>query len=352
VRHLGNRLRSWIYRQRSSGVSTTALVTRDLPRMLIRKGFNASLQPINRCSTVLNDRTYAARVGDALGRDSSTPYVVVVVPRILHYLIPCLALAEKHVSVVLVINGACPWETEILARQFPRLPRMALSPVKGSLLPHGLVLDILLRHADRDFVLLDPDLFVFNPSVLAQLERAEREIAVGAFGFTNRAAALTFPTTHLLALDVPAVQGLMARHRIRPVVYGRTPRRLVEPLGTLGIGDHNFVKEYLRVYDPMNLILAMAVYDGFRMRVLNVDDADVFHVGGVSYLERNARLDYFNLKLLALPFARSFADRYRSSLTGPLTMNEARARVQPASVLESIDRTIDQLARVVAERAR
>jgi len=315
--------------------------------MLIRNCREALLQPLNRCSTAGHDKRYATAVREALGRDGATPYVVVAVPQILHYLIPTLALATRHAPVVLVLNGVRPWEVEILCRRFPGLPTITLSPVGRSMLPHGLVLDILLRHAERDFVLLDPDLFIFDPSLLAGLERGQGEIAVGAYGFTNRAAGLTFPTTHLLALDVAAVRGLMKRHRIRPLIYAKTPRHLVRPLGTLGLGDHNFVKEYLRVYDPMNLILAMAVHDGYRMRVLNADDTDLFHVGGVSYLERNARLDYFHLRLLALPFAASFAERYRSSLTGATSVEQARAGVEPAAVLQSIDRTVEALAQAV-----
>jgi hypothetical protein len=344
-------LSAWIRRQRASGVAPTTLLTRELPRMLARKGSNAVLQPINRCATALRHHAYRDRVRAGLAQATTAPHVVVVVPRILHYVIPCLALAVRHVSVTLVLNGTRPWEDEILARRFPHLPTIRLSPVKGSLLPHGTVLDIVLRHAQRNLVLLDPDLFVFDPAVFARLEPAAGEIAVGAFGVTNRAAARTFPTTHLLALDVPAVQALMTRHRIRPVIYRRTPRHLVEPLGKLGFGDHNFVKEYLRCYDPLNLVLAMAVHDGFETRVLNADEEGVVHVGGVSYLERNVVLDYFNLKLLELPFARPFAERYRPLLVGSRSAEQLRADTPATHVLDSIDRTIDRLTDALAQGA-
>jgi hypothetical protein len=254
------------------------------------------------------------------------------------------------VPVVLVLNGIRSWEEEILRQRHPNVPTVKLRPIRGSKLSHGRVLDILLRHANGNFVLLDPDVFVFDHDVFAQLELREGEIAAGAYGYTNSRVALTFPTTNLLALDVPAIKQLMVRHRIRPVIYTRTPRHLVEPLGSLGLGDGSFVKEHLPYYDTLNLVLAMAVHDGYRMRVLDCDASDVFHVGGVSYLDRHITLDYFNARLLALPYARSFADRYRRSLTRSLELEAARARILgecAGDFLDGLDCKIDRLAEVL-----
>jgi len=346
VLRIGNRFRSWM-RRRQAGGATPAALAGELPRMLIGKGTDAVLQAMNRLMLPLRDGSYGARVAEVLTGHEKTPCVLVAVPNILHYVIPCLALATKHVPVVLVLNGTRPWEEEILARGYPDVPTIKLRPVMGSMLPHGSVMDILLRHATGNFVLLDPDMFVFEPGVFAQLDLGETEIAAGAYGFTNSRAALTFPTTHLLALNVPAIKELMARHRIRPVIYTKTPAHLVEPLGSLGLGDHNFVKEYLPYYDPLNLILAMAVHDGYRVRVLDRDDNDAFHVGGVSYLDRNITLDYFNARLLALPFARPFADRYRRSLPGTADLETARARFvddRAREFLSGIDRIVDRIA--------
>ena len=165
-------------------------------------------------------------------------------------------------------------------------------------------------------------------------------------------AVLTFPTTHLLALDVPVIQELMATYHIRPVIYTRTPQHLVEPLGSLGLGDHNLPKDYLSFYDPLNLILAMAAYDGLQRRILNRDEAAVYHVGGVSYLEENVTLDYFNARLLDQPFAGPFRDRYRKPLFGTRDPASARERAVTGGAekfLEGIDRTIDRIADVMSQ---
>ena len=142
----------------------------------------------------------------------------------------------------------------------------------------------------------------------------------------------------------------MERHGINALIHRRTPAHLVEPLQSIGVGDDNFLKDYLPYYDPFNLLLAMALVEGHKVRVLRRDEDDVFHVGGVSYLEENIHLDYFNLRFLALPFASEFADRYRRHLVGSLSLPEARARFVAqgrAEVLERLDRRLDRLATAV-----
>ncbi len=343
------RFLSWVLRRQAGG-ATASGVLRELPRKLYHKGSDAILQWMNRLAVRRHDEMYGARLDRVLAQSDANPCVLVLVPRILHYVIPCLTLARRRVAVVVVCNGARPWEVEALAQRFPDIPMLDLRPVRGSMMPHGVVLDLLLRHATRSFALLDPDLFVFDPDVFDELNLRRGEVACGAFGFTNPRSGLVFPTTHLLALDVPVIQELMATYHIRPIIYDRTPQHLVEPLGSLGLGDHNFPKHYLSFYDPLNLILAMAAYDGLQQRILHRDESAVYHVGGVSYLEQNVTLDYFNARLLDQPFARSFRERYRKPLFGTRDPAAARERVVRGGaekLLEGIDRTIERVAEVM-----
>jgi hypothetical protein len=346
----GERFRSWAGRRRAGGASASGVV-RELPGKLLRKGSDAVLQGINRLAAPLYDKSCGMQLERILAQSGNDPYVLVLVPRILHYVIPCLTLARRRVPVVVVCNGAWDWEIEALQQRFPGIPLLPLRPVRGSMLPHGVVLDLLLRHATRNFTLLDPDLLVFDPDVFDELKLRDGEIACGAYGFTNSRASLTFPTTHLLALDVPRVRELMASHDIRPVIYNRTPPHLVEPLRSLGLGDHNFPKDYLSFYDPLNLLLAMAAYEGLKLRVLHREEAAVYHVGGVSYLEQNVTLDYFNARLMEQPFAKSFRERYRRPLFGsrdPASAREWAVNGGAEKHLEGIDRTVERIAEVLS----
>jgi hypothetical protein len=347
---IGERLRLWARRRREGGASVTG-VALELPRLLARKGSNLVLQQVNR----VRGRAYQTRYGSDLRRAfdgaGKNPYTMVVVPGILHYVIPCLTFVARHVPVVLLGNGTRRWEDELLEQRFPDARMVKLHPVKGSLLPHGDVLDLVLRYATRSLTLLDPDLFVFNPDVFAEMRLRDGEAACGAFGFVNRKAALVFPTTHLLTLNLGCVQELMARYRIGPAIYGSTPPHLIEPLGRIGLGDRNYPKEYLSFFDPLTLILALAAHDGLALRVLNRGDADVFHVGGVSYLDQNVILDFVNARLLDLPFARPLRDRYGGPRSGTANPEEARRRAIEAGAegsLTAVDRAIDRIADTMA----
>jgi hypothetical protein len=95
--------------------------------------------------------------------------------------------------------------------------------------------------------------------------------------------------------------------------------------------------------------MAAAVYDGYRMRVLDTGREDVFHVGGVSYFNEGAQLDYINVRLLALPYARAFAKRYGGLVVPSLEPQEARQRLvaeRGAQAVERIDRLVDRLAEI------
>jgi hypothetical protein len=348
VRGIIGRAAAWTRRRRRHDWSWSALLLRELPAQVARKGTRAALDAVNRVAvTPRRAPAWGAELRQALARAGAGAHVLVAVPGLLQFAIPCLALATRRVGVIVVHNGTRPWEADLLRERFPALPVVHLRPAWRSILPHGVVLDVLLRHADRELALLDPDLFAFEPTVFDRLALAPGEIAAGAFGFTNRRSGLTFPTTHLLRLDPLALQALMERHRVGATIYRRTPPALVPPLRSIGIGDHNFVKDYLAYYDPLNLLLAIAVHDGHRLRVAGVEEHEAVHVGGVSYADRGGHLDHFNARLLELPFARPFAARYRASLGVPASAAASRARLVEhgaTAIAEWIDRTVDRLA--------
>jgi hypothetical protein len=271
----------------------------------------------------------------------------VVVPDLLHFVVPAVELARTHVPVVLVLNGARSWEAQHLGGTFPEVPTIRLRTLPRRSMSHGQIIDLLLRSADRDVVLHDPDLYVFDPAVYRELRLAPGELAAGPFGILNRRSGLSFLTTPLLALSGSAVQDLMARHAIGPGVYRKTPSRLAPALRARGIDETNFPKDYLPRYDPLDLLMAVGILEGLRLRELSFGDDAVFHVGGVSYLRDNYRLDYVHQRFLELSAARAFASRYRPRLGGRKALEDLRSRFLAdgaGAALERIDALIDRLA--------
>jgi hypothetical protein len=297
-------------------------------------------------------KRFADSFRDAVRRTGEPPYFVVAVPGILHFLAPCLRLAKRHVSPVLVLNGLPRWEEQVLAEDFPAVPRVRLPvPTGFGLLAHGLVVELILRFTDGEVRLHDPDLYVFDPSVYRELSLGDREVAVGAFGVRNERTGVTFPTTHLLALRALELREILRRRRIGAGRYRRTPRRVAADLSRLGFGNHNFPKSYLPYYDVLHLSLAVAVAEGWTLRSLDAGDTRALHIGGVSYLTKNYHLDYLNHRFLALPTSARFAEAYRPMLRGQ-GVEEARGRFQGPGAEANLRRIDAALERLTTEIAR
>jgi hypothetical protein len=348
LRSIRDRVKWWFERRRARGESVAGLVFVELPAKLVAKAVDGARQVANRALTTIHGGSYVQRIREVLGEGAGdAPLVLVAVPGILHYIVPCLSLVQGR-SVVVVANGLASWEERILADRFPGVSTVRLKTVGRSMLSHGVVLDLLLRNAGRRFTLLDPDLFLFDPDALDRLVPDGEEIAVGGFGFVNPATSLEFPTTHLLSLDVPAIRDVMERQGIGATIYFETPPHLVELLAGVGLGDHNVVKEHVGYYDPINLIFAVALAEGRRFRVLGLGDEAAIHVGGVTYGERTAVLDYLSARLLELPCAASFAERYRALLGVSTADTKARLALAPEAV-DWADRIVARLAAACTE---
>jgi hypothetical protein len=297
-------------------------------------------------------RAWNAALGAELDRVRGRPFFLIALPGSLHTVLPCIALAGRRVPVVVIGNGLRAWEAELVRQAGARY--LALPTVAGAVAPHGLVLRILLDGVDRPFALHDPDLFVFRPRLYDDLEPRDGEAATGVYGFTNASASLTFPTTHLLAVDAAAVRAVCRKHAVTPEVYRRTPARLREPLASVGIGEHNFPKTHLKFYDVFTLVWTLVLCEGGRIRVLTSPaDPDVLHIGGMSYDRDNPRLRYVHARFLALPIAEPVRERYWPALVGKGTTLEQLERglagAPWARDLRAVDAGMDRLASVLHE---
>lgn len=213
-------------------------------------------------------------------------YFVIAVPRSLGLLEPCLKLVRDHVPLALIVNGLPAAEETALARLAPEAPRFRLSTVPGSWWEHGAVLDLLTDAVARPFGLLDHDCFVLDPSILDDLHPGDGELlaAPDAVGFwrLNEASGLRFPRTHLLMLNAPAVREIRRRYRISCRKATRTPCALREPLGRLGLGDHNFPPSPMRFWDTLQLVMAAGLAAGLRWRFQPVPEGSLVHFGGAT----------------------------------------------------------------------
>ena len=173
------RIRQWLQIERAQGASVWAAIFWKLPRRVLGKLTLSIYHRVYRWLFLpVMKGQYQASLHDALDRASALPFVVIAVPGTLHYLVPCLTLAARHVPLVLVTNGLARWEERYLRERFPSIPVVHLHTLPGTMLRHGLVIDLIVKLADRDLALHDPDLYVFDPEVYAALAPAGPELAV------------------------------------------------------------------------------------------------------------------------------------------------------------------------------
>ena len=237
-------------------------------------------------------------------------FYIIVMPNTLHFLVPCLGLIPSDVNVALLLNGAARWEEEYLRRRFEHRPIFRLRTMFRSSLAHGRVLNMLFDYHEVNFGIIDHDLYIFNKDTFGQLTFEDGQCAIGAFRIHNEKANIEFPTTHFMFFNMKLIRMVRSKYKIGAHMYRRIPRQATEGLRSLNLGYHNFPKDYLSVFDTMNLLLAMALFEGFSFRFIEGGPGDFFHIGGTSTIGGELHRQFIGLKFLEMAQDEEIRERY------------------------------------------
>lgn len=326
---------------------------------LYRLPITAWLRLYSRLATSINGRVLNKginyrRFRGFQRRSASTPgrhFYVIVMPRMLHFLVPCLELLPSDLRVDLLVNGAAGWEQRILAERFPHMDQLKLATLPGSSLSHGDMLNLMLENQTGEFGILDHDMYVFDPSLFDQLRFQENECMLGVdVGFSPR-TGLYYPLTHFLYFNTPLLQGLMQGYGVAAGIYPSAPERLEERLKAIGLGPGVYLKQYHDYFDTLHLLLCLAYSEGMRIRILEPKlDDDIYHVGGTSLGTHHTKaLDqlYLHACFLELHRGTEIGRRYHylvAPLHDPATI---RSRLpdtpRTAHLIETTDRLMKRL---------
>jgi len=342
------RLQTWYRKERGKGIGLFAILVYMLPRILAVKAYR-------QLATVANDQivdrfcnqkrfiefqtTQQHKLGDH--------FYTIVMPNILHFLVPSLKLIPRKVDVFLILNGTANWEENYLRKNFKGYPIFKLNNFPYSSMSHGTVLNLLLRNNDSNFGIIDHDLFLFNPQIFDDLSFKKDECVIGAFKLKNTKAQLSFPTTHFMFFNIKRIHRIMTTYEIDARQYKNIPRRLENKLAELKIGHQNYLKEYLNYFDTFNLIMAMAFYEKLSARIAEMRPDDLFHVGATSCGTHSIYATYINIKLLELSTDSSLSSKY-SNLFAPF--KDSKSVIEHISgdrsglaYIAQIDQIIDRL---------
>lgn len=253
---------------------------------LALRGYRALTRPLLRWRLRTRDTERLVRLLAERWDGLRPPVFIIVMPKTLGWLEPCLKLIPPQVPVFLVGNGVSAGERQRIAQLFPLRPWLGLFVPPGSYAKHGTVLDLILTATTDDFILLDHDCYVFDPALFDPVVwRADEFLAavdLPGFFTHNQSSGLKFPRTHFLVLRRERMVELRSSYGIGCEKVTRTPRRMVTTLARVGLGDHNFPPARMKFYDTLQLLMAAAFAEGWVVRELAVEREGIAHIGGTA----------------------------------------------------------------------
>jgi hypothetical protein len=345
------RLSKFVARASLSGIGPIRAIAWELPRLIAWRAYQRAAQTAYAMMAGLRPVDPMVRQTIAAHAEPDRPlFCVIVVPDVLHFLLPALGLLAPHAQIILVLNGASKVEERALLDAFPEIPRCRMRTLPGAPWSHGQLLSRLIRSSPCDFGILDHDFFLFKADLLQAIEPQPQEYAVAATAWRNSAAGISFPGTHLLYLQVSPLRELMDSYGIDARLYRRAPRRLRAVLASLYLSDANPPKEYQSFYDSFTLLSALASHAGYQARCLTSRPDDWVHVGGTSMglqISKDALHHYINARFIGLLDNPEVVAAYRRrGLAMPGSASRLRARLEQSKAAR-----IDQLVTRVSERA-
>lgn len=316
-------------RERGWGVVSLLLV--HVPVAFLFRVWRVLALPVNGglIQRVFNQPRFAG-FQNTLANSALPRFYVIVMPFTLHFLLPCLALLQDRAQVVLLINGARPWERRLLNERFPAWPMFDLWTLPFSSVAHGNVISLLLESCSGNFGIVDHDCYVFDGTVFEQLAPASDECLLGLFGEASASVEITFPLTYFLFFNAGALQPLMRRYGVDARIYRVIPASAKDAMARVGLVPGRFWKHYHSFYDTLHVLLAVALAEGLEYRFLSSQEKlPAMHVGGTSIGTHHAKslyVLYLHLRFLEL-MGDPLLNRRYAFLTAPLRSSaEALAR--------------------------
>lgn len=322
-------------RLRDRGYGWLAVILWRLPQAAAVRGYRKLAYAINdgvlqRWVTPARFRRFQSLIDDQLGGH----FYVIVMPQTLHFVLPCLRLVVQEATVILLLNGVRQWEADLLRARFPNLAQFRIATLPNSSVGHGSMINLLLRHNDRDFGLLDHDLYLFDKSVLRQLRFADEEFLLCLLSDASVDSKWIYPLTHFLYFRVAVFRRLMERYGVGAQSYRRVPEPARSRLAALGLGDGETMKSYHDFFDTLHVLIGLAYADGLEVAQLEMVAEDgVYHIGGTSVGTHHTKdLAHLYIHLRFLEFAdEPLLLRRYASVAAPFSSAAQVLRLVPAT---------------------
>jgi hypothetical protein len=192
-----------------------------------------------------------------------------------------------------------------------------------SLLPHGVIIDLVSSAGNGPICLQDADCFVSDPAFWDQVVlNVQTDYAAGPFW---KASGLNdgYAETFFVVLNRDLLVKCRRLYGITSEVV-ITPRKRARPfLIKAGLGANRFPEESKDYFDTLQQFWVVAEADGFKFRRIDGANKTIHHIGGTSYLHNvfdelskwdywPLNVHYFHLRILEQPEFARFQPRFES----------------------------------------
>jgi len=295
----------FLLRLRQQGYKTHWILLYHAPKVVLSRLYAKLARKINaKLLTPIINHNLLRKFHQSHENELGQHFYLIVMPGVLHFLIPCLHLIPKKIPLFLLFNGTKEWEVQYLKKHFPNIPGLRLKTLPASSLPHGDLLTLLLKTNNKNFGILDHDLYLFDEAVFNNLEFKKDEFMRAIFPEQSEITGFTYPHTCFLFFNVAIISRLMNRYKINANLYKKVPARLKDKLSSIGLTNGVFLKDYHNFFDTLHLLLAMAFTEKLKVGYIELKyPSKTIHVGGTSigdYITKDLPDIYVRLRFLEL----------------------------------------------------
>ena len=212
--------------------------------------------------------------------------IVIVVPGLEHICIPCVRLLSPFFTIILVDNGLSKQASQWLSFALPHSPIFKLqTSFKGRgryTFPHGNALE-LLTCVPYDLIFLDPDCYIFEPSLIVDLFHRLETHAIASLYADHRMPGFSMPDTYCFGINAKSVSYLRSFFDIRFGVTSDLSSPLLDCAIQVWGNPVPFPHPGKNYFDTVHSVAISAYLTGMGVSITPSSKGEAYHVLGTSY---------------------------------------------------------------------
>lgn len=248
----------------------------------------------------------------------------------------------------LIFNGAKSWEQDLLLKEFKGRPALKLFTLPRSSINHGEVINLFFHANDKNFGIIDHDLYIFDPDIFKKLTFKNDQFMKAIFRGENRYSGMLYPHTFFLFFNTPQLKRIMMEYHVDARVYKKVSPDIKSKLAEIGLSNGRFIKDYINYFDTLHVMLALSYLEGWEVDYLDTDA--VFHLGGTSMGSQYAKdLSHMYISMCFLEYVNNplLKEKYLPYLAPFTSSEQIRQKLVPTPDVIHMKNTLHSILSLV-----